>query len=60
LSLILREAQKLKELENRVLRRICVPKREEVIRSWRKLHERFCNLYSSPNIIGVVISRRMS
>jgi hypothetical protein len=45
--------------ENRVLRRIFGPKREED-GSWRKLHnEELHSLYSSQNIIGVIISRRM-
>jgi hypothetical protein len=39
----------------RVLRRIFVPKREEVTGCWRKLH----NLYSSPNIVRMIKSRRM-
>jgi hypothetical protein len=46
--------------ENRVLRRIFGPKRE-VTGGWRKLHnEEFHNLYSSPSIIRMVKSRRMS
>jgi hypothetical protein len=46
--------------ENRVLRRIFGPKRDEVIGDWRKLHnEDFHNLYSSPNIIRMMRSRRM-
>ena len=45
--------------ENRVLR-IFVHKRDEVTREWRKLHnEELNNMYSSPNIVRVVISRRM-
>jgi hypothetical protein len=45
---------------NRVLRRIFGPKREEVVGDWRKLHnEELCNLYTSPNIIMVIISRRI-
>jgi hypothetical protein len=40
--------------ENRVLRRIFGPKRDEVTGDWRKLH----NLYSSPNIIRMIKSRR--
>jgi hypothetical protein len=46
--------------ENRVLRRIFGPKRDEVTGEWRKLHnEEVHNLYSSPNIIRKVKSRRM-
>jgi hypothetical protein len=46
--------------ENRVLRRIFVPKRDEVTEEWRKLHnEELHNLYSSPDIIRQVKSRRM-
>jgi hypothetical protein len=46
--------------ENRVLRRIFGPKRDEVTGEWRKLHnEELLNLYSSPDIIRQVKSRRM-
>ena len=46
--------------ENRVLRRIFGPKRDEVTRKWRKLHnEELNDLYSSPTIIRVIKSRRM-
>jgi hypothetical protein len=46
--------------ENRVLRRIFGPKRDEVMGDWRKLHnEELHNLYSSPNIIRMIKSRRM-
>jgi hypothetical protein len=46
-------------VENRVLRRIFVPKRDEVTGDWRKLHnEELHNLYS-PNIITMMKSRRM-
>jgi hypothetical protein len=59
LSLTLREGQRLRDFENRVLRRIFGPKREED-GSWRKLHhDEFHSLYSSPNIVRVIISRRM-
>jgi hypothetical protein len=46
--------------ENRVLRRIFGPKREEVTGEWRKLHiGELRDLYSSPSIIRIVKSRRM-
>jgi hypothetical protein len=46
--------------ENRVLRRIFGPKRDEVTGEWRKLHnEELHNLCSSPNIIKMIKSRRM-
>jgi hypothetical protein len=46
--------------ENRVLRRIFGPKRNEVMGGWRKLHnEELLNLYSSPSIIRMNTSRRM-
>jgi len=46
--------------ENRVLRRIFGPKRDEVTGEWRKLHNEELNgLYSSPNIFQVIKSRRM-
>jgi hypothetical protein len=46
--------------ENRVLRRIFGPRRDEVTGGWRKLHnEELHNLYFSPNIIRMINSRRM-
>jgi hypothetical protein len=53
-SLILREEHRLRVLENKVLRRIFGPKRDEVTGGWRKL-----DLYSSPSIIRIIKSRRM-
>jgi hypothetical protein len=46
--------------ENRVLRRIFGPKRDAVTGEWRRVHnEELNDLYSSPNIIRVIESRRM-
>ena len=46
--------------ENRVLRRVFGPKRDEVTGEWRKLHtEELRDLYSLPNFVRVVKSRRM-
>ena len=46
--------------ENKVLRRIFGPKRDEVTGDWRRLHNEEINvLYSSPNIVRVIKSRRM-
>jgi hypothetical protein len=60
-SLTLREEHRLKVFENRVLKRISGPKRDEVAGGWRKLHnEELHNLYSSPSIIGMIKSERMS
>ena len=58
--LTLREERRLRVLENRVLRRILEPKRDEVREDWRKLHnEELNDPYSSPNIVRVIKSRRM-
>jgi hypothetical protein len=55
----LREEHRLRVFENRVLRRIFEPKREED-GSWRKLHnDELHTLCSSPNIVMVIKSRRM-
>jgi hypothetical protein len=40
--------------EDRLLRRMFGPKRDEIIGGWRKLHNEFHNLYSSPNIIRMM------
>jgi len=59
-SLTLRQEYRLRVLENRVLKRIFGPKREEVTEEWRKLHnEELNDPYSSPNILRVINSRRM-
>ena len=59
-SLILREERRLRVFKNRVLRRIFGPKRNKVTREWRKLYnEEFNDMYSSPNIVRVIKSRRM-
>jgi hypothetical protein len=59
-SLTLREEHRLRVFENKVLRRIFGPKRDEVTGEWRKLHnEELHNMYSSPGIIRQVKSRRM-
>jgi hypothetical protein len=59
-SLLLREEHRLKAFENRVLRRIFGPKREEVTGGWRRLHnEELHESYVSTNVIRVIKSRRM-
>jgi hypothetical protein len=51
----LREECRLRVFENRVLRRIFGPKRDEVAGEWRRLHkEELYGLYSSPNITWVI------
>jgi hypothetical protein len=54
----LREERRLRVFENRVLRRIFGPKRDEVTGEWRN-NEKPNDLYSSPNIVRVIKSRIM-
>jgi hypothetical protein len=59
LSFTLREEHSLRVFENRILRKIFGPKSEED-ESWRKLHnDELHSLYSSPNIVRVIKSRRL-
>jgi len=56
----LREERKLRVFENKVLRRIFGPRRDEVRGEWKRLHnEELNDIYSSPNIVRVIKSRRM-
>jgi PAS domain-containing protein len=59
-SLTLREEHRLRVFENRALRRIFGPKRDEVTGEWRKLNnQELHDLYSSPSIIRRIKWRRM-
>jgi hypothetical protein len=59
-SLTFREEHKLRVFESRVLRRIFGPKRDGVMKGWRKLHNKeLHDLYTSPSIIRIIKSRRM-
>ena len=59
-SLTLREERKLRVCENMVLSRIFETRRDEVTGEWWRLHNKELNdLYSSPNIVRVIKSRRM-
>ena len=56
----LREECRLTVFENRVLKKIFGPKRDEVTRQWKRLHNKeVCALYSSPNIIRLIKSGRV-
>jgi hypothetical protein len=60
-SLTLRDEHRLRLFENRVLRSIFGPKREEVAGGWRRLHnENIHDLYAAPNIVSVIESRRIN
>ena len=59
-SLTLREERKLRAFENMVLGRVFGPRRDEVMGEWRRLHnEELNDLYSTPNIVWLIKSRRM-
>jgi hypothetical protein len=59
-SLTLRKEHRPRVFENRVLRRIFGPNRDEVTGEWRKLHnEELRDLYSSPSMIKIIKSKRM-
>ena len=59
-SLTLREERRLRVFENRVLRRVFGPKRDEITGEWRKLHnEELSDLYCSFNIVRLMKSRRV-
>jgi len=56
----LRKERKLRVCENMVLRKIFGPRRDDVTGDWRRLHkEEIKDLYTSPNIVRVIKSRRM-
>jgi len=58
--LTLQEERKLRVFENRVLRRIFGPRRDEVTGKWRRMHnEELNDLYSSLSVVRVIKSRRM-
>jgi hypothetical protein len=59
-SLTLKEGRRLRVIENRLLRRVFGPKRDEVTGEWRNLHNEGLNdLYSLPYIVRVVTSKRI-
>jgi hypothetical protein len=59
-SLTLREEHKLRVFENRVLKRIFGPKKDEVMGGWKKLHNKdLHDFYSSARLTGIIKSKRM-
>jgi hypothetical protein len=58
-SLTLKEEHRLRVFENRVLRKIFGPKREEDVSRRKSYNDELRSLYSSPNFVRVIISRRM-
>ena len=59
-SLTLREERRMRVFENRVLMRIFETKKDEITEEWRKVHkEEVTNLYSSPNVVKVIRSRKI-
>jgi hypothetical protein len=59
LFLTLRKEHRLRVFENRVLRRMFGPKKNEGVGGWRVHNEELNNLYASPNIIRMIKSRRL-
>jgi hypothetical protein len=55
----MREKDRLRVFENRVLRKIFGPKRDKVTGEWRRLHNEELNYLFSPNIFRVIKSRRL-
>jgi hypothetical protein len=58
-SLAVKGEHRLRLFEDKVLRILFVPKREEVAGGWRRHNEEFHNVYTSPNVIWVIKSMRM-